>query len=144
MEAKEKPFKTIGDVALELNLPPHVLRFWESKFFTIKPHKRRGGHRYYSTKDINRLQEIKTLLYERGFTIKGAQKYLKEVKQLDSEQNSLFANQELPEEDINLQTASYQPRIDKDATTPQKDTVDEIFLQKIIKKLNTVNDLLIN
>lgn len=73
-------FRTIGEVAAELALPPHVLRFWESKFPQIKPHKRRGGHRYYRPADIDTLRTIKTLLYERGYTIKGAQKHLKDQK----------------------------------------------------------------
>ncbi len=77
-------FKTIGEVSAELNLPPHVLRFWESKFSEIKPHKRRGGHRYYRPADIEVIKEVKSLLYERGYTIKGAQKYLKEIKKEQS------------------------------------------------------------
>jgi len=74
-------FRTIGEVASELSLPPHVLRFWESKFTQIKPHKRRGGHRYYRPADVDTIKEIKSLLYERGYTIKGAQKHLKDIKQ---------------------------------------------------------------
>lgn len=73
-------FRTIGEVAVEMGLPTHVLRFWESKFGQIKPHKRRGGHRYYRPEDIEVIKEIKSLLYDRGFTIKGAQKYLKDKK----------------------------------------------------------------
>ncbi len=73
-------FRTIGEVASDLGLPPHVLRFWEGKFTQIKPHKRRGGHRYYRPADIETLQEIKSLLYDRGYTIKGAQKYLRDAK----------------------------------------------------------------
>lgn len=73
-------YRTIGEVAAELALPSHVLRFWESKFTQIKPHKRRGGHRYYRPADVDALREIKALLYERGYTIKGAQKYLRDMK----------------------------------------------------------------
>ncbi len=70
--------RTIGEVSEYLNLPAHVLRFWESKFSQIKPIKRRGGHRYYRPEDIDILREVRSLLYDRGYTIKGAQKYLKD------------------------------------------------------------------
>ena len=70
-------FRTISEVATELELPQHVLRFWESKFDQIKPMKRGGGRRYYRPEDIEILQKIKALLYEDGYTIKGVQKLLK-------------------------------------------------------------------
>ncbi len=69
-------FRTIGEVATELGVAQHVLRFWETKFPHVKPHKRRGGHRYYRPQDIDNLKEIKALLHEKGYTIKGAQKHL--------------------------------------------------------------------
>jgi len=71
-------FHTIGEVARRLDVPQHVIRFWETKFKQIKPVKRRGGHRYFRKVDVEFLAEIKSLLYEKGFTIKGAQKYLSE------------------------------------------------------------------
>jgi DNA-binding transcriptional MerR regulator len=71
-------FRTIAEVATELALPQHVLRFWETKFPQIKPLKRRGGRRYYRPDDIELLRRIKRLLHEDGFTIRGAQKYLRE------------------------------------------------------------------
>jgi DNA-binding transcriptional MerR regulator len=83
-------FRTIGEVATELGLPQHVLRFWESKFSHIKPHKRRGGHRYYRPQDIDYLKEIKTLLHEKGFTIKGAQKFLSTRTSINPNQTDLF------------------------------------------------------
>lgn len=72
-------FRTIGEVADDLKLPQHVLRFWESKFQQIKP-LRRGddGRRYYRPADIRMIQDIKELLYNQGFTIRGVQKLLKE------------------------------------------------------------------
>jgi DNA-binding transcriptional MerR regulator len=86
-------FKSIGDVSAEIGVPPHVLRFWESKFLYIKPHKRKGGHRYYSTKDVETIYEIKKLLYEQGYTIKGAQKKLREHNMnKNNDQQSLFAS----------------------------------------------------
>jgi DNA-binding transcriptional MerR regulator len=76
----DSAFKTIGEVSEELDIPPHVLRFWEGKFSSVKPLKRRGGHRYYRPADVESLKEIRALLYEKGFTIKGAQKHLKANK----------------------------------------------------------------
>ncbi len=71
-------FRTITEVATELDLPQHVLRFWETKFPQIKPIKRRGGRRYYRPKDVALLKRIRELLYNDGYTIKGAQKLLRE------------------------------------------------------------------
>ncbi len=71
-------FRTISEVAVELDVPQHVLRFWESRFAQIKPVKRAGGRRYYRPDDIDLLKGIRALLYSDGFTIKGVQKVLKE------------------------------------------------------------------
>ena len=71
-------FRTISEVATELDVPQHVLRFWESRFIQIKPVKRAGGRRYYRPEDIDLLKGIRALLYSDGFTIKGVQKVLKE------------------------------------------------------------------
>lgn len=67
-------FQTISEVSSALDLPAHVLRFWETKFTQLKPMKRSGGRRYYRPEDIVILETIKLLLYQEGFTIKGAQK----------------------------------------------------------------------
>jgi DNA-binding transcriptional MerR regulator len=71
-------FRTISEVASELDVPQHVLRFWESRFAQIKPVKRAGGRRYYRPDDVDLLKGIRALLYSDGFTIKGVQKVLKE------------------------------------------------------------------
>ena len=71
-------FKTISEVASELDLPQHVLRFWETRFRQIKPLKRGGGRRYYRPDDVQLLQGIRHLLYAEGYTIKGVQRILKE------------------------------------------------------------------
>jgi len=71
-------FRTISEVAEELDVPQHVLRFWESRFNQIKPLKRGGGRRYYRPEDVMLLRGIRRLLYEDGLTIKGVQKVLKE------------------------------------------------------------------
>jgi DNA-binding transcriptional MerR regulator len=69
-------YRTIGEVSEQLNIKPHVLRFWESKFKQIKPVKRRGGRRFYSESDVELIENIHILLHVKGFTIKGAQKEL--------------------------------------------------------------------
>ena len=70
-------YQTISEVSVQLDVPAHVLRFWESKFSALKPLKRSGGRRYYRTEDIQLLKSIKSLLYDEGYTIKGAQNSLK-------------------------------------------------------------------
>ena len=71
-------FRTISEVADDLDLPQHVLRFWETRFSQIKPLKRGGGRRYYRPADVDLLRGIRHLLYEEGYTIKGVQKLLRE------------------------------------------------------------------
>ena len=70
-------YKTISEVSKSINVPSHVLRFWETKFSQVKPIKRSGGRRYYRSEDIQTLSSIRELLYNEGYTIKGAQKVLK-------------------------------------------------------------------
>jgi DNA-binding transcriptional MerR regulator len=81
-------FRTITEVATELVLPQHVLRFWETKFPQIKPVKRRGGRRYYRPKDVALLKRIRDLLYNDGYTIKGAQKLLREGAAKETRQSA--------------------------------------------------------
>jgi DNA-binding transcriptional MerR regulator len=71
-------FRTISEVSVDLDVPQHVLRFWESRFAQVKPVKRAGGRRYYRPEDVDLLKGIRALLYTDGLTIKGVQKVLKE------------------------------------------------------------------
>jgi DNA-binding transcriptional MerR regulator len=71
-------FRTISEVAGDLEVPQHVLRFWETRFVQIKPLKRAGGRRYYRPEDIELLRRIRELLYKHGYTIKGVQRLLKD------------------------------------------------------------------
>jgi DNA-binding transcriptional MerR regulator len=93
-------FRTIGEVAEDLDLPAHVLRFWESKFPQLKPLKRGGGRRYYRPEDIALLSRIRQCLYQDGYTIRGVQKLLAEgnggVHSADSAP-SLFPLDAMPE-----------------------------------------------
>jgi DNA-binding transcriptional MerR regulator len=78
MEKSPEAFRTISEVADSIDLPQHVLRFWETRFPQIRPLKRAGGRRYYRPEDVERLRLIKRLLYDEGYTIKGVQKLFKE------------------------------------------------------------------
>jgi len=79
MSKSADAFRTISEVAEWLDLPTHVLRFWESKFSQIKPVKRAGGRRYYRPRDMQLIGGLKTLLHDDGMTIRGAQKLLEET-----------------------------------------------------------------
>src|SRR6201996_3877674 len=78
MEKDPEAFRIISEVAEDLDLPQHVLRFWESRFPQIKPMKRGGGRRYYRPEDVDLLRGIRHLLYGEGYTIRGVQRILKD------------------------------------------------------------------
>lgn len=78
MDKSPDAFRTISEVAEDLDLPQHVLRFWETRFAHIKPLKRGGGRRYYRPDDVDLLKGIRHLLYGEGYTIRGVQRILKE------------------------------------------------------------------
>ena len=96
MDKAPDAFRTISEVAAELDIPQHVLRFWETRFAQIKPMKRSGGRRYYRPDDVDLLKGIRRLLYGEGYTIRGVQRILKEhgiksVQRLaDSEASATF------------------------------------------------------
>ena len=80
-------FRTISEVSNEINIPAHVLRFWETKFPNINPLKRSGNRRYYRPEDVKNIIKIKTLLYDNGYTVKGVQKLLKKNDNKNNEKN---------------------------------------------------------
>ena len=129
----ESALRTIGEVSEELNLPTHVLRFWESKFSELKPQKRRGGHRYYRPQDVETLQEIKHLLYDQGFTIKGAQKYFKDRR--SGEQQGAAAGNS---------TANIAPfQLGQQGSTPtEKHSSTELDINKLLSELTEIRQLL--
>jgi DNA-binding transcriptional MerR regulator len=77
-QKSDAAFRTISEVSEDLDVPQHVLRFWESRFQTIRPLKRGGGRRYYRPEDVQLLRRIRDLLYKDGYTIRGVQKLLRE------------------------------------------------------------------
>jgi DNA-binding transcriptional MerR regulator len=99
-------FRTISEVADELDIPQHVLRFWESRFPQIKPMKRAGGRRYYRPDDVDLLRGIKYLLYGEGYTIRGVQRILREqgpkivqaVWQPGAAQPAVLPDEDVPEQ----------------------------------------------
>ena len=84
-EKAPNALRTISEAAEMLDVPQHVLRFWETKFTQIKPLKRNGGRRFYRPQDIDILQQIKHLLYNQGYTIKGAKKAVDDFIQAKNE-----------------------------------------------------------
>ena len=78
MDKSADAFRTISEAAVDLDVPQHVLRFWETRFSQIKPMKRGGGRRYYRPEDMELLRSIRRLLYGEGYTIRGVQRILKE------------------------------------------------------------------
>jgi len=90
-------FRTISEVAEDLTIPQHVLRFWETKFPQLKPLKRGGGRRYYRPEDIALLRRIADLLYTQGYTIKGVQRLLREGGLPEAEEAAAEAELPLPE-----------------------------------------------
>ena len=124
-------FRTISEVATELELSQHVLRFWETKFPSVKPLKRGGGRRYYRPEDVALLKHIRNLLYVEGYTIKGVQKLL------NKSTPSLSANDEvaeLPKKTITavppaMPVAAKADTIDLDSKTREdlKGLLDELI-----------------
>ncbi len=106
MDKAPDAFRTISEVADELDIPQHVLRFWESRFLQIKPMKRAGGRRYYRPDDVDLLRGIKHLLYGEGYTIRGVQRILREqgpkfvqaVWQPGAVQPAVLPEEEAPED----------------------------------------------
>ena len=126
-------FRTISEVSNDLEVPPHVLRFWETKFPQIKPLKRGGGRRYYRPEDVSLLRQIRQLLYNDGYTIKGVQRLLKEGALKNTVQSGVVtANEPNEQKQPQNTTASSQ---EKDAL---RSIVDEL---KVLRKLlSTVLD----
>ena len=88
-EKSVSAYKTISEVSKQIDVPSHVLRFWETKFVQVKPIKRSGGRRYYRSEDIDVLIQIRTLLYKEGYTIKGAKKVLKSYLKTELNQSKI-------------------------------------------------------
>lgn len=141
-------FRTISEVASELEVPQHVLRFWESKFSQVRPLKRGGGRRYYRPEDIKLLRHIRELLYSEGYTIRGVQKLLRErgAKGAESDKNAVdlagpaTADQKHKSEPAPKQEAA--PISASKAVSREFDSSRRAELELVMEELETLRDLL--
>lgn len=128
----DSAFRTISEVAEDLGVQQHVLRFWETKFTQVKPLKRGGGRRYYRPEDVALLKKIHTLLYAEGYTIKGVQKLLKGVSKTQvlaeqkAEQASKVYGENLPKVEAPVQQAAH-PADDSEHVLVLKSVLEELL-----------------
>jgi DNA-binding transcriptional MerR regulator len=130
-------FRTISEVATDLNVPQHVLRFWETRFAQIRPLKRAGGRRYYRPEDVDLLRRIRELLYNNGYTIKGVQRLLRDaVRQPDDETGGTEAAATAPAEPGDAVDIDALP---PPAAPPQP---DYRAVEAAVSELTAIRDLL--
>jgi DNA-binding transcriptional MerR regulator len=136
LDKAPEAFRTISEVADELEVPKHVLRFWEAKFAQLKPMKRGGGRRYYRPEDVALLRGIRFLLYNDGYTIRGVQKILREhgprfvmdfrrMAEEEDQEEAMSAPQEIPDiaaeaAQSGAATLTRQPAEERAKLDPQK------------------------
>lgn len=132
MDKGPEAFRTISEVADDLDLPQHVLRFWETRFSQIKPLKRGGGRRYYRPDDVVLLRGIKHLLYGEGYTIKGVQRILKEQgahhvmtlwRDLEDDEVDLVPQPQMPEDFAPQRGAHLRNDAEEDESEADADSV---------------------
>ena len=121
-------FRTISEVGAELDIPQHVLRFWESKFSQVKPLKRGGGRRYYRPEDIALLRRIRDLLYTEGYTIRGVQRLFRE-----SGVKAVLEGPTAVEGDLPQQVKS-EPALGADARAELENCLDELVALRTLLK----------
>lgn len=127
MDKSPDAFRTISEVAEQLDLPQHVLRFWETRFTQIKPMKRGGGRRYYRPQDVELIKGIRHMLYDHGYTIKGVQKLLREngpqflasIGSGDMAAIEAMAQRKLQEVEDTAQVTASRPRLDDEMLVGQ-------------------------
>ena len=130
-------FRTISEVATDLSVPQHVLRFWESKFQQIRPLKRGGGRRYYRPEDVQLIGSIKDLLYNQGFTIRGVQKLLKENGRFPSAR-SMVAEPQVPASMAPYQAPSTGGLQQQRSLSPEK----RREIESVLSELKALRELL--
>lgn len=129
-------FRTISEVSAELEIPQHVLRFWETKFPQIRPLKRGGGRRYYRPEDVELLKRIQHLLYAQGYTIKGVQRLLREGGRVDpSDRAEPFEG----EPDRDVETGDEAPA---EAASPSMPAGRQAELRAVLDELVSLRRLL--
>ncbi len=133
-------YRTISEAGKETGLPAHVLRFWESKFSQLRPVKRAGGRRLYRPQDISLILGLKHLLYEEGFTIKGAQKYVKDhgvahlIEQMAHGEGPTLAPVSDAGEPV-VDEAGESPLFEAPATHAQSPVLSDDIAARLITKL---------
>ena len=144
---KDGAFKTISEVAVELDIQQHVLRFWEKKFSVIKPMTRGGGRRYYRPEDIELLKSIQTLLYSEMYTISGVQRLFKEKgksfvlnKYTDDLKDNVFKN--VKNNQVN-NDSSYRKDLfdDQDVTNDNENDLKQ-FISNSIAELEALQSII--
>ncbi|MGO4386219.1 MerR family transcriptional regulator [Microvirga sp. 2YAF29] len=145
MDKSPDAFRTISEVAEDLDLPQHVLRFWETRFNHIKPLKRGGGRRYYRPDDVDLLKGIRHLLYGEGYTIKGVQRILKEegvrfVQAVGRGEESVAAPRHEPQDAHQAEDDDRLAPLDDEADTHAP---DHAFSEDALQKLQGALDDLI-
>ena len=153
MDKAPEAFRTISEVADELEVPKHVLRFWEAKFAQLKPMKRGGGRRYYRPEDVALLRGIRFLLYNDGYTIRGVQKILREhgprfvmdfrrVAEEEEQEDAMVAPREIP--DIAAEAAqSGAVNIVREAPRGGLPKVDPAALGALLDELEACQQILV-
>ncbi|MBF0267175.1 MAG: MerR family transcriptional regulator [Alphaproteobacteria bacterium] len=151
MGKSETAFRTISEVAGDLDIPQHVLRFWEGRFNQIKPLKRAGGRRYYRPEDVELLKRIRDLLYAQGYTIKGVQKLLRDksgtegLKSLPAPSSGSAPALEAPKSKTTPANAAAQlsllpAPIEPSETKPEKPSKN--LLGEVLKELVELREIL--
>jgi len=120
-------FRTISEVSSDLDVPQHVLRFWESKFTQLRPLKRGGGRRYYRPEDVDLLRRIHSLLYREGYTIKGVQRLLKSPARAGNEDNAPIDS----------------PEPELAPISPNPSAPPDILLRELLSELKLLRGLLV-
>jgi len=134
-------YRTTGEVSEELDLPAHVLRFWESKFPELKPLKRGGGRRYYRPEDIDLLRQIRQFLYQEGYTIRGVQKLLREGGPRDREATGRPVEKDAPATLFPLDPGADPPGAAAPAPTPSRQAL-QTALEEVRRELLEIRTLL--
>jgi DNA-binding transcriptional MerR regulator len=152
LDKAPEAFRTISEVADELEVPKHVLRFWEAKFAQLKPMKRGGGRRYYRPEDVALLRGIRFLLYNDGYTIRGVQKILREhgpryvmdFRRIAEEQEQEDAMAELHEiPDVAAEAAQGVPSLLRDGERPPRQ-IDVSSLGALIDEIEVCRRILVS
>ena len=143
-------FRTISEVADELAVPQHVLRFWESKFPQIRPLKRGGGRRYYRPEDVVLLRRVAQLLYQEGYTIKGVQRLLREGQIKPERQVAVAQSLPLGLEELDPEPEPEPPPVRRAPAKPLRlapiepiaDPAARAVLRSLLEELEDLRDLL--